>query len=323
MARSEARLQFGMWRTGLDGLSAHAKLVYAVLLTEPTINHSGVGAIRTSRWARDASLTIAETDKALSELVAEDKILLDDDTEEVFVRTLIRRDEVYKQPYVLKGALKEALQTASTPIRRRLAEELRKLPPRQPDGVSKTGGKIVYPDPHATADQLDPPTSPKPTRKAPETLFDTAQKGSESLRGGGRGGGTSSYVTTQVEITTAERAEKRAPAEPRPATKAAQELARAYYERVPLCSFPAIMKIAKRALEAGYPLAAVRAALLRLADSGRSVTFDSLRIELDGPPVRAAPGDDKFRAGLALAARLEAEENHRPEPHLRALGGTA
>lgn len=323
MARSEARLQFGLWRTGLEGLSAHAKLVYAVLLTEPTINQCGVGAIRTSRWARDASLTIAETDKALGELVTENKILLDDDTEEVFVRTLIRNDGVAKQPYVLKGALREALQTTSPTIRRSLAGELRKLPPRQPDGVSKSGAKVVYPDPHATADQLDPPGSPKPTRKSPETLFEPSQKGSETLHGGGGGGGTSSYVATQVEITTAGRAEKRAPANPRPITKAAQELAKAYHERVPLCRFPAIMKICKRALETGYEFNAVKSALLRLADTGRSVTIDSLRIEMDGPPVRAAPGDDRFSAGLALAARLEAEDRERSTPHLRALGGTA
>jgi hypothetical protein len=324
MARSEARLQFGLWRTGLDGHTSHAKLVYAVLLTEPTINQCGVGAVRTSRWARDASLTIVETDKALRELIAGDKILIDEDTEEVFVRTLIRNDGVAKQPYVLKGALREALQTTSPSIRRSLARELRKLPPKQPDGVSKTGAKVVYPDPHATADRLDPPPSPKPTQKAPETLFDSPQKGSETLHGGGGGGGTSSYVATQVEITTAARAEKRAPANPRPITKAAQDLAKAYYELVPLCSFPGIMKICKRALECGYEFEPIRAALVRLAEANRAVTFDSLRIEIDGPPVRAAPGDDRFRAGLALAARLEAEDDYRPAPpNLRALGGTA
>lgn len=211
MARSEARLQFGMWRTGLDGHTAHAKLVYAVLLTEPTLSQCGVGAVRLSRWARDASLTAAETEKALAELAGDDpftaQVLIDDDTEEVFVRTLVRNDGIANQPYVLKGALKEALLVASPLLRRVLAAELRKLPPRQPDGVSKAGKKVTYPDPHETADVLDPqPVSPKPTRKPSETLFEGVENPSETLHGsgGGSGGGTSS-----TEVVTSRRPAKR------------------------------------------------------------------------------------------------------------------
>jgi hypothetical protein len=206
MARSEARLQFGMWRTGLDGRSAHAKLVYAVLLTEPTLSQCGVGAVRLSRWARDASLTTAETEKALSELAGDDpltaQVLIDDDTEEVLVRTLVRRDGIAEQPYVLKGALKEALMVASPLLRRVLASELRKLPPRQPDGVSKAGKPVIYPDPHATADLLDPPPAPlRTSRKGSETLSDGVENPSETLRGsgGGSGGGISSDVGGEVQ----------------------------------------------------------------------------------------------------------------------------
>lgn len=201
MARSHARLQFGVWRTGLGELGPHAKLLYCVLLTEPTLNHCGVGAMRVSRWAKDASLTLEETEKALRELTDGAYIFLDDDTEEVFVRTLIRNDGVVDQPYVLKGALREALLAASPRIRKALAGELRKLPPRAPDGVSKAGRKVTYPDPHETADVLDPqPLSPKPSRKAPETLFEGAENPSESPLGGGGGGGggISSPVGTSV-----------------------------------------------------------------------------------------------------------------------------
>lgn len=218
MARSEARLQFGMWRTGLDGRSAHAKLVYAVLLTEPTLSQCGVGAVRLSRWARDASLTTAETEKALSELAGDDpmtaQVLIDDDTEEVLVRTLIRNDGVANQPYVLKGALKEALQVVSPLLRRVLASELRKLPPRQPDGVSKAGKPVTYPDPHATADLLDPPPpAVEPSQKGFETLLDGAANPSETLHGGGggSGGGTSSTEVTTSRKPARERAGRRIP----------------------------------------------------------------------------------------------------------------
>lgn len=300
MARSEARLQFGMWRAGLDGLSPHSKLVYCVLLTEPTLNHCGVGAVRMSRWAKDASLTIADTEKALQELVDGGFVVVDDDTEEVFVRTLIRNDGVAAQPYVLKGALREAVQTASAQIRRVLASELRKLPPQQPEGVSKRGTKVVYPDPHATADVLDPAPPVKPTRKGPETLFDgdpservsegSMSKGSRSLHGGGGGGGGGNSSSVGTPVSRSAGAAKRADtAEETNPNKIAQRLARAYHERVPLCSFVAVMKIVKKAIDAGYPAADIEAALNRLADTKRSVTADALRIELDGRPLQSVP----------------------------------
>lgn len=188
MARSEARLQFGMWRKGLSGATPHAKLVYCVLLTEPTLNHCGVGRHCPQLWADNAGLTLEETEKALAELCDGAWVLVDTSTYEVFVRTLIRNDGVAAQPYVLKGALREALTTESPRIRVALASELRRLPPRAEDGVSKTGRKVTYPDPHETADLLDPPDTPKPTRNPPERVSGTAMDPSEShSKGKGEG----------------------------------------------------------------------------------------------------------------------------------------
>lgn len=336
MARSEARLQFGMWRAGLDGLGPHAKLVYCVLLTEPTVNHCGVGAIRIGRWAKDASLTVDETEKALRELADSAHIVLDDDTDEVFVRTLIRNDGVAAQPYVLKGALKEATRVASASIRQVLASELRKLPPRQADGVSKTGRPVVYPDPHVTAREIDPPAPPvppKPPKKGPETLFDenpletlstgSMQKGSETLRGGGggSGGGKSSPVTTQVEDKDGSSLTRTDEADPptETANKIAQALARHHRERQPLSSFVAVMKICKRALEAGYDRDAIEAALDRLVVDNRSVTFDSIRIELDGPAVRST--SQPAYVGWQNLKQTDLKPTGTDGPPLRAITG--
>jgi hypothetical protein len=340
MARSEARLQFGMWRAGLDGLGPHAKLVYCVLLTEPTVNFCGVGAIRVGRWAKDSSLTVEETEKALRELADSAHIVLDDDTDEVFVRTLIRNDGVASQPYVLKGALKEATRVASAAIRRVLAAELRKLPPRQADGVSKTGKPVVYPDPHATAAEIDPPappTPPTPPKKGPETLFDenpfetlsgdSVTKGSETLRGsgGGSGGGNSSRVATQVEDkdgSSLTRTDDTDPPIDPPAettNKVAQALARRHREQQPLSSFVAVMKICKRALEAGYDRDAIEAALDRLVEANRSVTFDSIRIELDGPAVRST--SQPAYVGWQNLKQADLKPTGTDGPPLRAITG--
>lgn len=88
----------------------------------------------------------------------------------------------------------------------------------------------------------------------------------------------------------------------------AQALARGYVELVPLSKFPAILALAKKAMNAGYADDLIAAALARLAEDGRSVTTETLRIELEGmTPRRAAAGsrtEERVQAGLDLAARL-------------------
>jgi hypothetical protein len=204
MARSEARLQLGIWR-GLEGLSAHARLLYVVLLTEPTMNHAGVGAIRMSKWAANCGLTVKQTADALEELATGEWVVTDSPTEEVLVRTMIRNDGVADQPNVLKGAIREALQTESSRLRRALAVELKKLPPKRPDGCSKSGRPVVYPDPHAAAEELahitPGPEPPEPFRNPSGTHSEPFENGrvpegfgnpSRTPGGGGGGGGSSS-----------------------------------------------------------------------------------------------------------------------------------
>lgn len=321
MARSEARLKFNIW-AGLDGLSPHARLVYAVLLTEPTANHAGVGAIRLGKWARNAGLTVEEVGKALEELGAHPHVVLDEDTDEFLIRTMIRNDGVLDQPYVLKGAIREALATESPRLRRVLAGELRKLPPRRPDGLSKVGKLVTYPDPHAAADVLDPPPDPHPTepsRNPSETLFETPEKpfqnpstkkpfpkGVEREHGGGRGRGSSSATAQPGSTTTNGEKSPSANGVGDPdLNRTAQALAKTYCDREPLSKFPAVMQVAKRALTAGYDTQRVQDALLRMADDKRAVTVDAMRVELEGPPrTRAAP--DRVATTTARVAAIEA-----------------
>lgn len=179
MARTEARLKQHVWR-GLHGTTPHAKLLYTVLLTESTLNHAGVGAIRPDKWSRNAELSMDDTEAAVRELHAKQYVILDEETGEFLVRTLIRNDDIADQPYLLKGALKEALHTESALLRRVLAAELRKLPPKRPDGVGKNGRLVVYPDPHAVADQLDSGPPPGSGGQPVETLSSGSPNGQDA-----------------------------------------------------------------------------------------------------------------------------------------------
>lgn len=199
MARSEARLHFDVME-GLRGLSKDAKLLYmGALLVEPTVNQAGIGALRERRWAKETELSPEETQRALDELDAGRFAFVDYDTEEIFVRTIIRRDKVAERPNVLWAACRVAEQVKSPRLRHELAGELRKLPPKPPDKPTKTGGVFVHPDPHAVADRIDPgPTSEPARTNGSPTVGEPFSNGSRTTNGGGGGGGEGSTpVATQ------------------------------------------------------------------------------------------------------------------------------
>lgn len=210
MARSEARLQFGIW-DGLEEVPWFGKFVYTVILTDETINHAGVGRLSVSLWAQKAGLSEEDVERGIAALEQEPQIVVDRRTHEILVRTLIRRERIAEQPYLLKAALKAALRTRSPRLRRALADELRKLPPRPPDGMNSAGRPVKYPDPHAAAAELDHQTSDGSPQKGVDTISTPPQEPLDTIstpprqspetphRGGDRSGDGSTPVATQEE----------------------------------------------------------------------------------------------------------------------------
>lgn len=182
MARSQANLQFRIFRS-LAGLSPEAKLLYVEILVDPTVNQAGVGTRRIGRWARELELDDAVVEKALDELDHGRFVLADPDTDEILVRTLIRNDGVADQPNVLRSALRAAVLCESPRLRRALAAELRRLPaaPAPVEMPQRKGERkprvFRYPDPHAVADELDPPG---PTTPVHEPFTEPSQNPSEN-----------------------------------------------------------------------------------------------------------------------------------------------
>lgn len=64
----------------------------------------------------------------------------------------------------------------------------------------------------------------------------------------------------------------------------AQRITKVYTNKVPLSKFPAVLGIVRKALKAGYNDEQITVALEGLADEGRPVTVDSLRIQMEGLP---------------------------------------
>jgi len=109
-------------------LSEGAQRLYMILLPQRDLNTAGILSINYRRWARVCSTTTPERIRELAhELDKRRYVILDEDTEEAFIRSLIRRDGIASQPQMLKNALKVATQVESPRLRAELATELRRL----------------------------------------------------------------------------------------------------------------------------------------------------------------------------------------------------
>lgn len=130
MARDHARIDVHIWADeDWKALSPLAKLLYLQLISQPRLSYAGLLDLAVKRWARaHPDMSISELRAALSELDNARFVVVDQDTEEVLVRTYIRNDGLYKQPQVLAAAVRVAFDIESTILRTALAAELRRLP---------------------------------------------------------------------------------------------------------------------------------------------------------------------------------------------------
>ncbi len=129
MARSEARILVEIWDDqDFVALSPQAQRMFIFLLSQKDLAHTGVIALRERRWSRKAAdLTVAEVGQHLDELARASFLVVDEEAEEVLVRSFIRRDKVYRQPNVLRAAADHLPLIASPLIRDALAVEIDRI----------------------------------------------------------------------------------------------------------------------------------------------------------------------------------------------------
>lgn len=130
MARDHARILCTIWNDKeWKRLSVTAKTVYVQLLSQPKLTYAGLLDLAVKRWASaHEDISVQQMRAALAELDAARFLVVDHDTEEVLVRTLIRNDGIDKQPQILAAALRQAFEIESPILRAGLAAELRRLP---------------------------------------------------------------------------------------------------------------------------------------------------------------------------------------------------
>lgn len=143
MARSEARLSVSIWTDpDFKGLTPTAQRMFMFLLSQPDLAHDGVIALRERRWSTAAAgLAVDAVRRDLDELRAARFVVIDDDAEELLIRSFIRRDKVYRQPNVLRAAADHLEVVTSPYILTALAAELRRV--AEADDISEGSASII------------------------------------------------------------------------------------------------------------------------------------------------------------------------------------
>ncbi len=113
MARTEARIKTSIWVDDVEflALPSSAQRLYLLLCSQSTVNLCGAIALTVGRWARMAPDTTTESiESDLAVLESERFVIIDRETQELFVRTLMKHDHVLEIPKV-RGAAIAQLET--------------------------------------------------------------------------------------------------------------------------------------------------------------------------------------------------------------------
>lgn len=144
MARTEARVRTSIWSDEeFCALPSWAQRVYFLLLSQPGLSYCGVLPYRPRRWAKFApDTTDSSIKKALGRLAESRHVVLDLDTEEAMVRTLIKNDGVLDQPNMVVAMAHDFLVIDSPTLRAAVLEQLPEdfpswLAERFPKGLRK------------------------------------------------------------------------------------------------------------------------------------------------------------------------------------------
>lgn len=106
MARDHARIFTRIWSDpDWRNLTAAEQRAYLMVFSDPALTYCGVAPLTVKRWAQQASDTPErQLRKVLEGLHERRYLVIDDDTEEVLVRSFMRRDKVFRLPNVAKAA---------------------------------------------------------------------------------------------------------------------------------------------------------------------------------------------------------------------------
>lgn len=135
MARDHARVSLSVWADDdWRDLSPAAQHLYFVLLTQPSLSYAGVADWRPARLRALASPWRPDGfNRAAVELARQLYIVVDEDTEEVLIRSFVRHDGLMKQRNMAVSMVRAYEAIASKGIRGVFVHELARLRESDPE----------------------------------------------------------------------------------------------------------------------------------------------------------------------------------------------
>lgn len=129
MARSYARITTSIWRDDdFLALSPSQQALYFMLVTQPDITAAGTLALTTRRWAKGSIGWSARlVEQELAALADRGHVVVDEDTEELLVRTFIKWDGGWNNTKRIPVIRDAALAIASPILRAQVAVEIGRL----------------------------------------------------------------------------------------------------------------------------------------------------------------------------------------------------
>lgn len=131
MTRTYAKSFLSMWAPGSDflQLSTDAQWLYWVLFSHPSLTPAGTLPLQPRKWAQcSKDMTQRRVTAALADLVRSEKVIVDEDTEEVLIRTFIRWDKGWRTPNINTSIKASIAQIESDGLRHVATRELTLAP---------------------------------------------------------------------------------------------------------------------------------------------------------------------------------------------------
>lgn len=134
MAREFAQIKLAIWADDdWRDLSPLARYLYLTILTSPTLSHCGVADWRPSRIASLNGMTASDIESFGAELIDSLYVVIDEESEEVLIRSFVRNDGLMKQPKMAVAMASAHASVASKGIRGVVVHELKRLRQDFPD----------------------------------------------------------------------------------------------------------------------------------------------------------------------------------------------
>lgn len=306
MARTQARLLVKLWDDkDFCRLSPGAQRLYMFLLSQPNLNHAGLLALTLTRWSRSSpGVTVDSLRADLAELEDADYVVVDEDTEEVLIRTLVRNDGIWKQPKVLLAMKSDAGEIVSPKLRYRFREELLKVDLTQLPASMKDDSKALISVTLVEVIDTLPDTHPDTPG---EPLPIDIPKGSGYPHTRGRAHASAS-TTTSTNLPQATGLAAIADTPDDPTNELLVEHVRAYAEPPPLDAQRAVKTQIMRQLALRETPERIRAGLARMREKGVAVSLLPQLIAECSPVKRTSTTDQRVRESLDVVALYEARE---------------